>query len=232
MAQGPKHIGIILDGNRRFAKRLMMKPWKGHEWGAGKVEKLFDWAHKLGVTQLTLYAFSMQNFKRPQEEFDYLMDVFRKEFEKLKTDPRLEEYGIRCRWIGRTYLLPDDIQSMIKDIEERTKGNSSFKVNFAMAYGGQSEIVDAMKKAYSDVQAGNLKVEELDEKKLGEYMYINEGPDIIIRTGGERRTSNFLNYQSAYSEWFYLDKMWPEFEEDDLIKVVQDFKDRERRFGK
>ena len=135
----PKHVGIILDGNRRFSRRLMMKPWKGHEWGAKKVEKLFDWCEELGIKELTLYTFSVENFtKRPKEEFDYLMNIFRKEFDKLKEDKRLDENKIRINFIGRIWMFPKDIQEKMGFLMEKTKNYNDYIVNFAMAYGGRA----------------------------------------------------------------------------------------------
>lgn len=221
----PKHVGIILDGNRRFAKKLMMKPWKGHGLGAEKVEKLLGWAKEIGIKELTLYSFSIQNMNRPKEEFNYLMDLFRKEFKRLKNDARIEKEGIRVNIIGRIYLLPEDLQDLFREIMEKTKNNSKFILNFAIAYGGREELIDAVNKA---IENG----EKVDEESFKQYLYTTDEPDLIIRTGGEKRTSNFLLWQSSYSEWFFLEKTWPEFEKEDLIQVIEEFQERERRFGK
>ena len=228
----PKHIGIIMDGNRRFSKKLMLKPWKGHEWGADKVQKILDWAAELGVQELTLYAFSYENFNRPKEEFDYLMRLFSKEFERLKDDERLEKEGIRINVIGRIKMFPEDIYQKMLDIMEKTKNNDKFIVNFAMAYSGRIEVIDAVKKIAEQLEQGKLNVEDINEEVFEKNLYMSDEPDLIIRTGGDRRTSNFLNYQSAYSEWFFIDKLWPEFEKEDLVKVVEEYKLRDRRFGK
>ena len=133
----PKHVGIILDGNRRFAKRLMIKPWKGHEWGAEKVEKVLEWGNELGVRELTLYTLSLENFNRPKTEFNYLMDLFKKEFKRLSKDPQLQEKEIRINFIGRLWMLDDELQQILKGISNKTKNNSKFTVNFAIAYGGR-----------------------------------------------------------------------------------------------
>lgn len=228
----PRHIGIILDGNRRFAKRLMMKPWQGHEWGAKKVEQLLEWCREYGVRELTLYAFSIENFhSRPKKEFDYLMDLFCKEFERLKTDERLEKYKIRINFIGRIHLFPEKIQKIMRAIMDSTKNNDQYVVNFAMAYGGQSEIVDATKKIAEQVKQGKLDIDSINEKMFSNYLYISSEPTMIIRTGGEKRSSNFLNFQSAYSEWFYVEKLWPEFEKEDFVQCLEEYKMRERRLG-
>lgn len=225
----PKHVGLILDGNRRFAKRLMVKPWKGHEWGAKKVEKLFDWCKELNVEELTLYALSIENLtSRPKEELDFLMDVFRKEFDKLKDDERLEKDKIRIRFIGRLNLLPEDIQEKMKFIMEKTKNNDGFFVNFALAYGGRQEVIDAVKRLWRE----NIDINKLNEEMFSKYLYLEENPDMIIRTGGEKRTSNFLIWQGSYSELMFIDKLWPEFEKEDFVKCIEEFSRRERRFGK
>ena len=227
----PTHIGIILDGNRRFAKRLMIKPWKGHEWGAKKVHNLFDWCKELGIKELTLYCFSYENFNRPKEEFDYLMNVFRKEFEDLKKDKRLHDDKIRINFIGRLNMFPQDIQEKFKNIMDITKGYNKYIINFAMAYSGRIEIIDAVRNIAQQVKEGNVNVDQINEDLFADNLYMKDEPDMIIRTGGEKRTSNFLNFQSAYSEWFYLEKMWPEFDKSDFVACIEEYKQRQRRFG-
>ncbi|MFW6013611.1 MAG: polyprenyl diphosphate synthase [Nanoarchaeota archaeon] len=229
----PKHIGIIMDGNRRFSKRLMMKPWKGHEWGAEKVKKVLEWCKDYGIEELTLYSFSYQNFNRSKKEFDHLMDIFIKNFRELKNkSDKLAENGIRINVIGRTWLFPEELQKEIKDIMELTKENSEYTINFAMAYGGQEEIVDATKKIAERVKEGNLNIDDINKEIFSESLYMKNEPDVIIRTGGEKRSSNFLPFQSAYSEWFYIEKMWPEFEKEDFAEIIDTFSIRKRRFGK
>jgi tritrans,polycis-undecaprenyl-diphosphate synthase [geranylgeranyl-diphosphate specific] len=228
----PKHIAIILDGNRRFSKRLMMKPWKGHEWGAKKVEDLLNWCKELGIKELTLYSFSVQNFNRPKEEFDYLMKIFKDEFAKLKDDKRIHENKIRINVIGRIWMFPKDVQEKMYQIMEITKNYDEHIINFAMAYGGREEVIDATRKIAEQIKSGKLDVSQINEETFSKNLYMNDEPEIIIRTGGDKRTSNFLIWQSHYSEWFFLEKMWPEFEKEDLLQVIEEFKQRERRFGK
>lgn len=228
----PKHIAIILDGNRRFAKRLMMKPWKGHEWGAEKTRKLIDWAAELGIKEITLYAFSMQNFNRPPDEFEYLMNLFEKEFKEVLNDQSIQNKNIRLNFIGRINLFPKPVYDAMKTLMERTKKNDGMVVNFAMAYGGREEVIDATKKIAEQLKNGNLNIEQINEEVFEKNLYMHDEPDLIIRTGGEKRTSNFLIWQSHYSEWFFLEKHWPEFEKQDLINILQEFKQRERRYGK
>lgn len=228
----PKHIGIILDGNRRFAKKLMLKPWQGHELGAKKLEKVLDWCKEYDIQELTLYVFSIENFNRPKKEFDYLMKIFRETFTKYSEDQRLITEGIKIKFCGKTHLLPEDVQNAIKTLEEKTKNNSKHIINFAIAYGGRDEIVNAARNISKDVENNKIKPSDVTKELFEDYLYIQGEPDFIIRTGGDRRSSNFLCYQSAYSEWFYLEKSWPEFEKEDFEQCINEFTQRKRTFGK
>ena len=234
--KNPQHIAVILDGNRRFAKKLMLKPWMGHEWGRKKVEKLVEWCLELGIKEVTMYAFSVDNFNRPKEEFEFVMKLFREMCKQLKSDQKLQEkgkkLGIKVRFLGRIEMFPDDIRQLMLEIMEKSADNSGLIVNFCMAYGGRQEIADAAKRMAADVQSGKLSAAEVNDDTFKKYLYMPEDPDLIIRTGGEKRLSGFLLYQSSYSELFFLEKMWPEFEKDDLIKVIEEFKGRNRRFGR
>jgi tritrans,polycis-undecaprenyl-diphosphate synthase [geranylgeranyl-diphosphate specific] len=233
MDKGPKHIAVILDGNRRFAKRLMMKPWMGHEWGRKKVESLIDWCKDLGVEELTLYAWSVENFNRPKEEFEYILGLFRKAFASLmERESENDKDGIRIRFLGRIELFPDDIRQMMKDLMDKTANKKKITINFCMAYGGRQEISDAAKRMFSDVEKGSLSKEEINDETFKRYLYMPDEPDMIIRTGGEKRLSGFLLYQSSYSELFFVEKLWPEFEKEDLVNCIAEFRQRERRFGR
>ncbi|MEK6964357.1 MAG: polyprenyl diphosphate synthase [Nanoarchaeota archaeon] len=231
----PKHIGLIMDGNRRFAKRLMLKPWKGHEWGKEKVMKVCSWAKELGVEELTFYAFSIQNLNRPKKEFDYLMKVckegFKELLEKIDKKDRLAK-DMQIQFIGRIHLFPKDIQSLMKEIMKKTRDNKKYKINFAMAYGGREEVMDAILKIAKEVAKGNLKASEINEELFAKNLYTPDEPDLIIRTGGEKRISNFLIWQGNYAELIFMDKMWPEFEKEDLIACIEEYGERERRFGR
>lgn len=230
--QIPKHVGIIIDGNRRFAKRLMMKPWKGHEWGAKKVGKLFEWCKELDIKELTVYAFSMQNFNRPKEEFDYLMKVFLEFFTNDEYISKVHENKIRITFIGRIHLFPKEVYETMLRLVEDTKHYSDYQINFAMAYGGREEVIDAVKKLSEQIKEDKVDVNQINEEVFSKNLYMDHEPDLIIRTGGDHRTSNFLIWQSWYSEWFFIEKTWPEFEKEDFTKVIEDFSTRERRFGK
>jgi tritrans,polycis-undecaprenyl-diphosphate synthase [geranylgeranyl-diphosphate specific] len=228
-----KHLGLILDGNRRFAKRLMKQPWKGHEWGAAKIEHVIDWSSEMGIQELTMYAFSVQNFNRPKKEFDFLMDVFRKEFDRMcepDQQEKLAKEGVQIDFIGRMKLFAPDIQEKMKRLMKLTAKNDKMKVHFAMAYGGQEEILDAIAALSKKIRTGDIN--EITRELFEDHLYMKSAPDLIIRTGGDRRTSNFLTWQSSYSEWLFLEKFWPEFDKTDLIAATEDFEQRERRFGK
>ncbi len=228
----PKHLGIIMDGNRRFAKRLMAKPWKGHEWGAKKLAKVLEWCQDLDIRELTIYTFSIQNFDRPKEEFDFLMQNFLSNFEKLKEDKRIFENRIRINVIGRLKLFPKKVQDKLQEIMDLTKDHESYQINFAMAYGGREEVVDAAVRIAEQVKSGELDIEDINEAVFENNLYIKDSPDMIIRTGGEKRTSNFLAFQGAYSEYFFIEKMWPEVEKEDFIACINEYSNRKRRFGK
>ncbi|MBI2144388.1 di-trans,poly-cis-decaprenylcistransferase [Candidatus Woesearchaeota archaeon] len=236
MNPNPKHIAIILDGNRRFAKKLMLKPWMGHQWGKEKVEKLLDWAAELGVEEVTLYAFSVDNFNRPKEEFDYIMKLFREGCKQLRNDEKLQEkgskLGIKVRFLGRLGMFPEEVRKLMLELMEKTAGNKGLIVNFCMAYGGRQEIVDAARKMAADVAGGKISADEVNDETFKRYLYMPEDPDLIIRTGGEKRLSGFLLYQSSYAELFFLEKFWPEFKKQDLVQVIEEFRQRHRRFGR
>jgi len=226
----PKHIGLILDGNRRFAKKLMLKPWKGHEWGKKKLEQVLEWCKELKIKELTVYAFSIENINRPKQEFDHLMKIFKDAYNEVCKDKEKED--VKINFIGHINLFPKDVQKAMTDLMERTKHNKKYIVNFAMAYGGRDEIVDATIKIAKLVKEGKLDPNKITKETVKNNLYMKDEPEMIIRTGGEKRSSNFLCYQSAYSEWFYLEKMWPEFEKEDFINCIEEYSKRKRRFGK
>lgn len=229
----PKHVGIIMDGNRRFAKKLMLKPWKGHEWGAKKVENVVEWSVKAGVKELTFYAFSIENFDRPKEEFDYLMNLFKEECKRLlKKDSIAHKNKTRINVIGRIYLFPEDLQKLIKQLQEDTKNYSNIILNFAVAYGGRAEIIDATKRISQKIKEGKLNIDEINEEVFSKNLYNESEPDLIIRTGGEQRTSGFLIWQGSYAELFFCDSFWPEFSKEDFNNVLEAYSKRDRRFGR
>lgn len=231
----PKHIGIILDGNRRFAKRLMLKPWKGHEWGAQKFRQFLEWCNNAGVEEVTAYVFSIQNFNRPREEFDEIIRIFCDEFKRLLQPENIEKLkkdGVRINFVGRRTMLPAQVQELQKQLEDATQDNSKRRVNFAMAYGGREEIIDAVRRIAQEVKDGTLEPSAIDEGTISHELWLESEPDLIIRTGGEQRTSNFLPWQATYSELCFVDKYWPELEENDFKQILADYEGRERRFGR
>ncbi len=220
------HVGIILDGNRRFAKRHGWKPWVGHDKGFDKLNKLYDWILELGIEEVSLYCFSIQNFNRAELEKKFLFDIFRREIKKLLEDKRIFDNKVRIKFVGRLGMFPDDMQNLMKQMMEKTAGHDKYLVNFAMAYGGREEIVDTVNKM---VKEGK----EINEEILQAEMWVPSDMDVVIRTSGEFRTSNFFIWQASYAELYFVYKMWPEFEKEDLVKVINEFKQkRDRRFGK
>ncbi len=220
------HVGIILDGNRRWAKERGMPTLMGHTKGFDKVTKLMEWAKEMNIKELSLYCFSIQNFNRTDEEKKYLFNLFRKQIDILLKDPKVEEEKMKVRFAGRIEMFPEDIQEKMKELMEKTTNHDNFIVNFAMAYGGREEIVDAVKKLQN-------KGIEITEENIQQNMWVPENMDVVIRTSGEFRLSNFFIWQANYAEYFFLKKYWPAFEKEDLERVVNEFKAiRERRFGK
>ena len=232
LGNNPKSIAIILDGNRRYAKKKGLKPWKGHKFGAEKVRDIIEWCRDLGIKELTLYSFSVDNFDRSESEKKALFLLFGEYLKKLKNDERLDKNGIRVRFIGRLQMFPENIQKEMREVMEKTKNNGKFKLNFAMAYSSKAEITDALKKIIQKIKNKEINEEDIDEKLINENLYLRRAPDILIRPGGEKRISDFLLWQAAYTELIFLDKLWPEFTKEDLIECVEEFKRRERRFGK
>lgn len=222
-----RHVAFILDGNRRFAKRLMLEPWKGHDLGRKKVEALLAYARDLGIKELTFYVLSIENIQnRPKKELEFLFHLFEETFAQLD-EKKLMYDKIKMRFIGDLDLLPEGLKKKCLQVEKKTERNTDFIINFAIAYGGRQELVRAIKKIVDE----NIEKNKIDEKVIASHLYLTDEPDMIIRTGGEKRTSNFLPWQSIYSEWFFLDKMWPEFEKEDLVQCIEEFKTRKRNFG-
>jgi tritrans,polycis-undecaprenyl-diphosphate synthase [geranylgeranyl-diphosphate specific] len=231
----PDHIAIILDGNRRWASDKELNPWAGHEKGAEKVEQLIEWCLKLDVKSVTLYAFSTENFRRSQEEVEEIMRIAGENLQKILTDERIHKNKVRVKVIGRVNLLPESLQQLIRDAEKSTKDYDKHFLNFAFAYGGRAEIVDAARKIAENVHEGRLDPEKVDEAMFEQYLYTShmpkQDPDLIIRTSGEERLSGFLLWQSAYSELCFLDAYWPDFRLIDLLRAVRTFQNRKRRYG-
>jgi tritrans,polycis-undecaprenyl-diphosphate synthase [geranylgeranyl-diphosphate specific] len=230
-----EHIAIILDGNRRWASENDLNPWLGHKKGAETVEQLLDWCLKLDVKFVTLYTFSMENFRRSPSEVEAIMRIAEEEFRKLLTDERIHRNKTHVKVIGRIGLLPESLQQLIADVEKATADYDRMFLNFAFAYGGRAEIVDAAKKIAEEVKTGELELDNVDETTFEKYLYTShmpkQDPDLIVRTSGEARLSGFLLWQSAYSELCFLDVFWPDFRFIDLLRAMRTFQNRKRRYG-
>jgi tritrans,polycis-undecaprenyl-diphosphate synthase [geranylgeranyl-diphosphate specific] len=232
----PKHIAIILDGNRRWAKRNLIMKVEGHFRGADAVEKLLDWCEELNIKIITLYVLSAENLNRKDDELDYLYELINERLHKLFNDPRIHKNRMKVKAIGSIELLPDFLKDILNKLEEVTKDYDNHYLNIAIAYGGQNELVDAIKKIGSRIKDGSLDVSQIDKEVIESSLYTSHlpqsSPDMILRTSGEKRLSGFLLWQSAYSELVFMDVYWPEFRKIDLMRAIRTFQKRGRRLGK
>ena len=227
----PKHIAIILDGNGRWAKKKGMPRNYGHVQGSKNVEHICEEAYKLGVKYLTVYAFSTENWKRPQDEVDALMNLLRNYMRTcLKT---AEKNRMRVRVLGDKTALDQDIQKRIAELEEATKNNDGLNFQIALNYGSRDEMLRAMKLMSEDVKTGKLEIKDINESLFESYLDTHgiPDPDLMIRTSGEQRLSNYLLWQLAYSEFYFTDVLWPDFSKEELVKAIEYYNGRERRFG-
>lgn len=226
----PNHIAIIMDGNRRWAKKRGLPTQLGHSQGAKTLEKIAVCCEEKGIKYLTVYAFSTENWKRSKEEVDYLMELLANNIKDF--DKRFKNRNVRIKLVGDINGLPKKLQDGIIEIEERTKNKDGLTVNIAINYGGRAEIINAIKNIVKDYNEN--KIEEIDEELVNRYMYTynSPDPDLVIRTAGEKRTSGFLTWQSVYSEFYYTDVLWPDFDENELDKAIEEFVNRKRNFGK
>jgi tritrans,polycis-undecaprenyl-diphosphate synthase [geranylgeranyl-diphosphate specific] len=232
----PNHIGVIMDGNRRWAKERDLIPWQGHWEGADKVEEFLDWCLELNLKTITLYSFSTENFNREKQEVEELFKLFEKTLEKVLDSDIYQKNKVRIRAIGRIDTLPENLQKLIHKVEELTKDYDRFYLNIAIAYGGRAEIVDAVRVIAEKVKRGYIEPRDIDEQIIEANLYTSHlpypDPDILIRTSGESRLSNFLVWQSAYSELFIVDVFWPSFRKIDLMRSIRGYQMRQRRFGR
>ena len=227
----PQHIAIILDGNGRWAKKKGMPRNYGHAQGSKNVERICEDAYKMGVKYITVYAFSTENWKRPQDEVNALMNLLRNYMKTcLKT---AEKNRMRVRVIGDKTALDEDIRNRIAELEEATKNNDGLNFQIALNYGSRDEMVRAMKKLCLDCKDGKVDVESIDESLFEKYLDTHDipDPDLMIRTSGEQRLSNYLLWQLAYSEFYFTDVLWPDFTKEELVKAIEYYNGRDRRFG-
>ncbi|MCH8859713.1 MAG: di-trans,poly-cis-decaprenylcistransferase [Nitrososphaerota archaeon] len=232
----PNHIAIILDGNRRWAKKNLMISKGGHWEGADAVENLLDWCEEFDIKIITLYVLSEENLDREDLELEYLYRLIKNRLEKLYNDPRIHRNKMRVKAIGKIELLPETLKDVIQRLDDATKNYSNHFLNIAIAYGGQNELVDAVKKIGEKIKSGSLDVDKIDKEEIEANLYTahlpQSSPDMILRTSGEKRLSGFLMWQSAYSELIFMDVFWPEFRKIDLMRAIRTFQKRKRRLGK
>ena len=225
----PQHLGIIIDGNRRWAKKRNLPTFFGHKKGLDNLRKISSYAFKKGVRYLTIFAFSTENWKRDKKEVDYLMRLLKNAFSK-KYIEELTKNEVKVNFIGQVKRLPKELRQKIKEVESLTERNKKYVFNIALSYGGRADIVEAVKK----IVKKRIDVKEIDEELFSKFLWTRgmPDPDLVIRTGDEKRVSNFLIWQMAYSELYFSKKFWPEFSKKDLDNAFLDYTRRQRRFGK
>ena len=231
MENMPKHIAIIMDGNRRWAKSKGLPVKIGHKEGAETLKKITRHANKLGIEYLTVFAFSMDNWKRSEEEVGALMVLFKNYLNDLVT--AVDTENVRVKVIGHIETLPDNLRDGIKCAMDKTKDNTGTTLSIAFNYKGTDEIVKAVKEIAEDVSSNKISIDDINENLVQSHLYTKDepNPDLLIRTSGEIRTSNFMQWQIAYSEFVFLDKYWPDFCEKDLEEAIDTYGKRSRRFG-
>ncbi|AEF25933.1 isoprenyl transferase [Streptococcus parauberis] len=231
----PKHIGIIMDGNGRWAKKRLKPRVFGHKAGMDALQEVTIAASDLGIKVLTVYAFSTENWSRPEDEVNFIMNLPVEFFDKYV--PELNKNNVRIQMIGETHRLPEATLTALNNAIERTRRNSGLILNFALNYGGRAEITLAVRNIAQDVLDANLNPGDITEDMIANYLmtdhlpYLYRDPDYIIRTSGELRLSNFLPWQSAYSEFYFTPVLWPDFKQEQLIEALEEYNRRQRRFG-
>lgn len=228
----PKHLAIIMDGNGRWAKKQGMMRVFGHENGAKSVRVTVESCARLGIENLTLYAFSTENWNRPKLEVDTLMKLLISSLRKeLNT---LVENNIRLKTIGNLEMLPENARKELEDVVVRTSNNSRMTLTIALSYGSREEIISAFKAISEKIKNNQIAITDINESLINQHLYTHDLPDVdlVIRTSGEQRISNFLLWQSAYAEFYFTDVLWPDFREKDLHEAIISYQKRERRFGK
>ena len=227
----PKHIAIILDGNRRWAKARGLTTKEGHTEGFDNLERIDKYADEIGIKYLTVYAFSTENWKRSQEEVSWLMNIFKTNIDRYLQ--RLDNGNIKIRIIGEKSNVPKELVPRIEKIMKKTENNQGMVLNIAFNYGGRAELVNATKQIAQKVKDGTINLEDITEQMISDNLYTagQPDPDLLIRTSHELRTSNFLPWQLTYTEFYFPEKNWPEFTNEDLIEAIKVYQGRNRRFG-
>jgi tritrans,polycis-undecaprenyl-diphosphate synthase [geranylgeranyl-diphosphate specific] len=229
----PQHVGMILDGNRRWARERGIDINSGHQFGFEKLKDVLKWCWELGIDTVTVYAMSTENLNRSPEELKELFRLAEKGFREVLDNPDVHANKVKIRVIGRIDLLTESLRDSIIEVVEKTKNYEKNRLNVAIAYGGRAEIIDATKKVVKSVVDGDLKIDDITEATFSKFLY-TEGerdPDLIIRTSGEERLSGFLLWQSAYSEFYFMDVYWPELRRIDFLRAIRTYQQRQRRFG-
>jgi tritrans,polycis-undecaprenyl-diphosphate synthase [geranylgeranyl-diphosphate specific] len=227
----PNHLGVILDGNRRWAMEHKLKHWEGHSFGAERLEQLFEWCVDLKIPKVSVFALSTENLNRPKHEVNALLNLFQKELEKLQNEKVsfLDRYEIRMRFVGDLTRLPMGLRRIMGKIMKRTEKYNRRVYNIMVAYGGKFEITQAVKKiAKKAIETGFITV---TEKTIKDNLLVKDDIDLLIRTGGSKRISNFMPWQAAYAEMIVMKKYWPDFTKRDLIRCIREYNRRQRRFG-
>ena len=227
-----KHIAIIMDGNRRWAKEKLLPSAAGHKKGVDALRKIVKACTDFGIKYLTVYAFSTENWKRTKEEVDFLMSLFSQTI--IAEIPEFNKNDVKLKFIGDRKSLNKDILSVLEQGEAKTENNKMLTLQIAFNYGAKQEITNALKNIVDDVQSGKIQADNITEETVADYLYTKNvpSPDLLIRTGGEKRISNYLLWQCAYSEIYVTDEYWPEFNKKSLAKAIEEFNLRNRRFGK
>jgi len=230
----PEHVAVIMDGNRRFAESLGLVHVAGHEMGRDTLEELLEWCLDLGIRILTVYALSTENLKRPKEEVDELMRLFAENFRRAGDDKRVHKHGIRIKAFGDLTLLPKEVQEAIAYAEGRTAAYERYRFNIAIAYGGREEILRAIRRVAQEAVEGKIAPKDVTEDVFSKHLYTYglPDPDLILRTSGEARISNFLLWQLAYSELYFADVYWPGFRKVDFMRAIRAYQMRQRRYGR
>lgn len=229
----PGHVAIIMDGNRRYAQDLGFDPVQGHLFGREKLYEFLNWCFELKIRIVTVFAFSTENFNRSSREVQALMDLFEKSIDRELAEGRIHRNRVRVRIIGRRDLLPENLRKKVEEIENATKDYDSYFLNLAVAYGGREEILKAIKEIAQEAIEGKIDPKSIDEATVRKHLYTSDlpDPDLILRTSGEERISNFLLWQIAYSELYFADVYWPSFSKIDFLRAILSYQRRSRRFG-
>lgn len=224
----PRHLAIIPDGNRRWAKKKGISVKEGYITGIRKIGDVLKWCKAADIRMLTMWGFSTDNFKRDEKEIKELFGLFRENLKKALDSDEKNKYEVRVRFFGRIHLFPKEIQDMLRQAEKISEKNEAYQLNLLLSYGGKEEIVDAVNKIISE------KIEKVDEETISNHLYTADipDPDLIIRTSGEQRLSGLMPWQSTYSELYFCEKLWPDFTENDFKEALKRYEDRGRRFGK